>query len=137
MTRAGHDYRFLVMERLAAVRAERRRQATEELEAERGRADALREEIARLVVELEGPQLDEEIFARMEPEDVEVVRSALQDGADIEADEGEWLDSEEPWRDEGAVRSEAEAEIARLQTEIEESDRRQQAFERYLAALGD
>ena len=36
------------MDRLANVRAERRRQATEELEAERGRADALREEIVRL-----------------------------------------------------------------------------------------
>ena len=125
------------MDRLANVRAERRRQATEELEAERGRADALREEIARLVVELEGPRLDEEIFARMEAEDVEVVRSALQADTELEAVEGEWFDSEEPWRDEGAQRSEVEAEIARLQAEIEESDRRQQAFERYLAALGD
>jgi hypothetical protein len=133
----GHDYRFFAMDRLANVKAERRRQATEELEAERGRADALREEIARLVVELEGPRLDEEVFARMEPEDVEVVRSALQADAEVEADEGEWLDSEEPWRDEEAQRSEAEAEIARLEAEIIESERRQQAFERYLAALGD
>jgi hypothetical protein len=125
------------MDRLATVKAERRRQATEELEAERGRADALREEIARLVVEVEGPRLDEEAFAQLEPEDVEVVRSALQGGSDIEADEGEWLDSEEPWRDEEMERSEAEAEIARLEAEIEASNRRQQAFERYLAALGD
>ena len=57
-------------------------------------------------------------------------------GEVLEADEGEWLESEEPWRDEEAQRSEAEAEIARLEAEIVESNRRQQAFERYLAALG-
>jgi hypothetical protein len=122
------------MDRLALVKAERRRQATEELEAERDRAAQLREEIVRLVVELEGPPLDEEVFARLAPEDVEVVRPVLQYETAIEA---EWLDSEEPWRDEETKRAEAEAEIARLEAEIAASTRRQEAFERYLAALGE
>jgi len=125
------------MDRLTTVKAERRRQATEELEAERGRADALREEIARLVVELEGPRLDEETFAQLAPEDVEVVRSALQSGTAFEGDGDEWLDSNEPWRDEETQRAEVEDEIVRLETEIATSTRRQLAFERYLAALGE
>jgi hypothetical protein len=125
------------MDRLAIARAERRRQATEELEAERGRADQLRDEITRLVVELEGPRLDDETFARLEPEDVELVRSALQDGTPTDEEDGEWLDADDPWRDEETQRAEVEAEIARLEQEIAASARRQEAFERYLAALGD
>lgn len=119
------------------VRAERRRQATEELEAERDRADSLREEIARLIVELEGPRLDEEAFAQLAPEDVEVVRSALQGDTAIEGDDPEWLDSDDPWRDEETARADVESEIARLEEEIAVSTRRQEAFERYLAALGE
>jgi hypothetical protein len=125
------------MDRLAIARAERRRQATEELEAERGRADQLRDEITRLVVELEGPRLDDETFARLEPEDVELVRSALQDGTATDEEDGEWLDADDPWRDEETQRAEVEAEIVRLEQEIAASARRQEAFERYLAALGD
>jgi hypothetical protein len=137
LTRGDHDYRFLAMDRLAMVRAERRRQATEELEAERDRADSLREEIARLIVELEGPRLDEEAFAQLAPEDVEVVRSALQGDTAIEGDDPDWLDSDDPWRDEETARADVESEIARLEEEIAVSTRRQEAFERYLAALGE
>jgi hypothetical protein len=125
------------MDRLAIVRAERRRQATDELHAERDRAGALREEITRLVVELEGPRLDEETFTRLEPEDVELVRSAFQGGTVTEGTDSDWLDSDEPWGDEEAERAEIEAEIVRLEEEIASSDRRQKAFERYLAALGE
>jgi hypothetical protein len=125
------------MDRLAIVRAERRRQATEELEAERGRVEALREEIARLVVELEGPRIDEETFAQLAPEDVELVRPALQGGTEIEDAETEWLGAEESWRDEEAERADIEAEIVRIEQEIASSTRRQEAFERYLAALGE
>jgi len=123
------------MDRLAIARAERRRQATEELEAERGRADQLRDEISRLVVELEGPRLDEETFARLGTDDVDLVRPALQ--ADTAIDDGEWLEADDPWRDEETQRAEVEAEIVRLEQEIAASTRRQEAFERYLAALGD
>jgi hypothetical protein len=125
------------MDRVAIVRAERRRQAADELEAERDRANALRDEIVRLIVELEGPCLDEETFARLAPEDVDVIRSALQNGPASEDADAEWLDSDEPWRDEEAERTDVEAEIVRLEQEIAASNRRQQAFERYLAALGE
>lgn len=124
------------MDRHAIARAERRRQAVDELEAERDREQALREEITRLVVELEGPRLDEEIFARLAPGDVELVRPAIQGGPAIEDTESEWLDPDEAWRDEEAERAELEAEIIRLEQEIAASKHRQQAFERYLAALG-
>ena len=125
------------MDRVAIARAERRRQAADELEFERDRAVALREQIARLVLELEGPRVDEEVFAQLAPEDVELVRPALQGGPAIEGDEAEWLDPEEPWRDEEAERAELEAEIVRLEQEIAASNRRQEAFERYLATLGE
>ncbi|MGE5273680.1 MAG: hypothetical protein ACM3QU_07950 [Verrucomicrobiota bacterium] len=125
------------MDRDAIARAERRRQAADELEFERDRAVALREQIARLVLELDGPRLDEEVFARLAPEDVRLVRPALQGGTAIEGAEAEWLDSEELWRDEEAERAELEAEIVRIEEEIASSTRRQEAFERYLAALGE
>lgn len=125
------------MDRAAIARAERRRQAADELEFERDRAIALREQIARLVLELDGPRLDEEVFARLAPEDVELVRPALQAETAIEETDAEWLESDEPWRDEEAERAELEAEIARLEEEIASSTRRQEAFEHYLAALGE
>src|SRR5207247_1751720 len=95
---ARRDYGSRRMDRSAIVRAERRRQATDELEVERDRAVALREEITRLVVELEGPRLDEEVFAQLVAEDVELVRPALQGGPAIAGTEGEWLDADEPWQ---------------------------------------
>jgi hypothetical protein len=58
------------VDRLAIARAERRRQATDELEFERDRATALQEQVERIVLELEGPALDDEVFAKMDPEDV-------------------------------------------------------------------
>jgi hypothetical protein len=125
------------MDRVALARAERRRQAADELEFERDRAVALREQVARLALELEGARLDEEVFAKLAPEDVELVRPALRSGTEIEDTEAEWLDSEEPWRDEEAERAELEAEIARIEGEIASSTRRQEAFERYLAALDE
>ena len=117
------------------ARAERRRQALDELEFERDRTALLHEEIARLVLELDGPRLDEEVFARLAPADVELVQGAFQGGP--AADDGEEelfeLDSDEP----GVDREELEAEISRLQAEIAASKRRQEAFERYLDALDE
>ena len=128
---------FPSMDRLAIVRAERRRQAADELDTERDRAQALRDEITRLVVELDGPRLDEETFARLAPEDVELIRAAIQGGTAIEGTEPEWLDPDESWPDEETDRAELEQEIIRLEQEIAASERRQQAFERYLAALDE
>jgi hypothetical protein len=124
------------MKRIALARAERRRQAADELEFERDREAALREQIARLAAELEGPALDQEVFGRLTPEEVELVRPALEGGPAIGGGEEEWIDSDEPWRDEQSERDELEAEIERLELEIAASTRRQQAFEHYLEALG-
>jgi hypothetical protein len=121
------------VDRVAVARAERRRQALEELEFERGRAEALHDEIARLVVELEGPRLDEEVFARLEPADVELVQGSLQDGPSTDDGDDEWFDPDAD--DPEALRAEAEEEIRRLEAEIAASTRRQEAFERYLDAL--
>ena len=129
------------MDRVAIAREERRRQVTEDLEFERDRAGQLREEINRLVLELEGPGIDEEVFAKLPPEDVELVRGPL---VDREVVEDAWLDLDpEPEEDQvddeelaAELRAEQEAEIVRLQEEIVASERRQQALEAYLEALG-
>jgi hypothetical protein len=123
------------VDRVAIARAERRRQALEELEYERDRSLALQEEIARLVVELEGPRLDEEVLARLAPADVELVQGSLQSGpATDDAVDDQWFDIDAD--DPETIRQEAEEEIRRLEAEIAASARRQEAFERYLEALG-
>jgi hypothetical protein len=127
------DYGWPV-DRVAIARAERRRQALDELEYERERAAALQEEISRLVLELEGPRLDEEVFARLAPADVELVQGSFQSGLTADDVDEEWLELEAD--DPEALRAEAEEEIRRLEAEIAASARRQEAFERYLEALG-
>jgi len=120
------------VDREAIARAERRRQALEALEFERARAAALRERLESIVAELDGPAVDEAIFAQLAPEDVEVVRPALQ------GDEAEPVESLEVELDDVEADTTAwlEEEIVRLQEEIATSTGRQQAFERYLEALG-
>ena len=117
---------------------------TEDLEFERDRAGELHEEIKRLVLELEGHGIDAEVFAKMPAEDVELIRGGLQ-GVDREVVEEDWLDFGDETDGEGQVdgeqleaelRAEQEAEIVRLQEEIVASERRQQALEAYLEALG-
>jgi hypothetical protein len=126
------------MDRQAVARAERRRQAVEALESERARADALQEQLRTIVAELEGAAIDEAIFSSMAPEDVAVVRPALY-GVEPEL-EDTWADLD--WHspedaEEDAEGADQEAEISRLEEEIAGSIRRQQAFERYLDALGE
>jgi len=120
------------VDRGAIARAERRRQALEALELERARAEALRERLEAIVAELDGPALDEAVFAQLPPEDVEVVRPALQ------ADEP--LPPEEEGEEAAAERAERvawlEEELERLRGELAGSASRQRAFERYLDALG-
>jgi exopolyphosphatase/pppGpp-phosphohydrolase len=135
------------VDRVAIAREERRRQVTEDLEFERDRAGELRNEVNRLALELEGPAIDEDVFAKMQPEDVELVRGAVQEGllAEGESVEEDWLDlggDEAPEEDQvsdeqlaAELRQEQEAEIVRLQEEIAASKRRQQALEAYLEAL--
>jgi hypothetical protein len=124
------------------ARAQRRRQALEALEFERDRQAALRAQLEETVTELEGPTVDEETFAGMDPGDVEIVRQALLDtGQAFEEtfdEEGgdDWL---EEFRMDGESaeekREERLGEVARLEGEIKDSRRRQQALDRYLEAL--
>jgi hypothetical protein len=132
------------VDRVAIAREERRRQVTEDLEFERDRAGELHEEIKRLALELERHGIDAEVFAKMPAEDVELIRGGLQ-GVDREVVEEDWLDFDDETNEEDRVdgeqleaelRAEQEAEIVRLQEEIVASERRQQALEAYLEALG-
>jgi len=127
----------------AIARAGRREQALEALESERGREAALREQLAALVTEAEGPRVDQAAYARMSPEDVELVRAAFDtEGFELDADEDDWIglgeiSLGEEESDAAGSQEEYEGEIARLQAEIAASRRRQQAFERYVEALGE
>ena len=120
------------VDRESIARAERRRQALEALEFERARAAALRERLESIVAELDGPALDAAIFADLAPGDVEIVRAALQsdEAEPAEAFDGELEDPREQQK------AWLEEEIVRLEEELASSDGRQQAFERYLDALG-
>lgn len=125
------------MDRDAIVRSRRRDQALEALEFERGREQALADQIGALLVEAEGPRVDREVFGRMAEEDVVLVQELLGDGgwgaednADaFEDDSQEWLAG-----DEGEP-VEQEDEIARLEGEIARCRERQGALERYVEAL--
>jgi hypothetical protein len=133
------------MDRVAIARAERRRQVADELEAERDRAVALVEERNRIIGELDGAGVDEEVFARMLPEDVGLIRGALHGGPAVEREglEEEWLEvtgdeaeeDDERWAAE--LREGNEAEIVRLEEETVVSRRRQEALQRYLDTLDD
>jgi hypothetical protein len=137
---SARDYRSTV-DRVAIARAERRRQVTEELESERDRAARLLEQRDGIILELDGSGVAEEVFAKMSPEDVELIRGALQGGPEAlrEGFDEEWLDfagedaadteleedvvDPEQWTIE--QRQESEAEIVRLGEEIAASNRRQ------------
>jgi hypothetical protein len=122
----------------AVARTQRRRQAQEALEFEREREAVLQEQLEAVVGEVEGPRIDEEAFARMPPEDAELARHVLTSGLDGEDPD---LDPEDEWYDVGETdEPEAESyedEFRRLQEEIAESRRLQQALQSYLDALGD
>src|SRR5688572_13490078 len=128
------DYRWRV-ESEAIAREQRRRLAREALEFEVGREAALGEQLQETIAEDEGPAIDERVFARMAPEDVELVRAALGDDSadEFDAEGDEWFVEEE---DEAKIVAEdRESEISRLEGEIRDSRRRQAALRRYLEAL--
>jgi transcriptional/translational regulatory protein YebC/TACO1 len=121
------------VDREAIVRGERRRRIEEALDEERGREEALVERLAEVVTEEEGTRIDEQAFARMDPEDVALVREALEEPSafDVGEEDADFLALESDEDDQ----TEAEEEIARLQAEIAASRRRRLAYERYLEAL--
>lgn len=118
------------MDRDAIARGQRRRQVEEARAEEQGRELVLSERLEEVVTEQEGARVDAEAFVRMEPEDVALVRELLEIPSFPEDDEdaGEYDTGED-------AEAEAEAEIARLQSEIAESRRRQLAYQRYVDAL--
>jgi hypothetical protein len=122
------------VDRDAIARAERRRQALEALEFERGRAAALRERLESIVVELDGAVVDDAVFEQRTPEEVEIVRPALQPPEDDLVDDAE--EEEEGVDARAEQRAWLEEEIVRLQDELASSARRERAFERYLDVLG-
>ncbi len=124
------------MDRDTVARAGRRAQAEEALAFERERERALRDQIAALVLEEEGPRVDAAAFAGLEPEEVELVRSALGELADDGEEDADDLFGDEPYVtfDEDDDEPPGD-EVARLGAEVEDSQRVQAALERYIAAL--
>lgn len=122
------------------ARAARRRHAEEALDDERQRAAGIQAEIERLIAELEGPQVDEDAFARMAPEDAALVRGLLREPElpEDEAVDDIWPlgEDEEGSGEPPDLRAEVEEEIVRLQAELAASRRTQEALERYLEAVG-
>jgi hypothetical protein len=122
------------VDRDAIVRSRRREDALDALDFERQREQALAGQIDAIVVEEDGPRVDEQVFARMEPDDVALVRELLGNGG--------WVTDEDRngWPDEAGDEAEdtdtGADEIARLEGEIAECRRRQQALERFIEALG-
>jgi hypothetical protein len=123
----------------AMARAQRRRQANEALEFERDREAALQEQLEAVVADVEGPRIDEAAFARMAPEEAELARGILESGLegedrDLDPLDEEWLVEDDTPEEESES---FEDEVSRLQGQIAESCRLQQALESYLRALGD
>ena len=116
---------LVAMDRQAIARAQRRRQATEALEFERARAEALRDRLETVVAELDGAAIDEAAFAAMAPEQAAVVRVELY-GEEPEQPDDEWMpfEADDPDADPVLDPDEQEEEIARLQDKIAKSFRR-------------
>jgi hypothetical protein len=121
------------VDREAIARGQRRRQIEEAIEEERERQAALLEQLEEVVTEAYGGRVDEHAFAQMEPEDVALVRVVLEGepSVDEEENEADFLSFDE----DGLAQAEVEEEVKRLHAEIDESQRRHLAYERYLEAL--
>jgi hypothetical protein len=121
------------VDREAIARRQRRRQVAEALDEEREREAALVERAEEVVVEADGPGVDAEVLARLEPEDAAVVRELLEEHSPFEdeGDDVEFLGEE----GDGVDEYEVDEELARLEGEIADSQRRQLAYQRDLEAL--
>ncbi len=127
------------LDRDGIVRGRRRAQALDALEFERERERALVEQIESLVVETEGARIDAEVFARLDPADVALVRDVLAAEYSVGEEEDEEFSEEEGYVDlEGSdddAGDDTEDEIARLEGVIETSRALQAALQRYVAVL--
>jgi hypothetical protein len=120
------------VDREAITRDRRRQQVLEAMEFERGREEALADELADRVTEVEGPRVDEAAFASMDPAEVELIRVLFDARAWDEDDEEEAFTLDEPAEDDQAT---AEEEIARLTGELDQCRRTIRAYEHYLTVL--
>jgi hypothetical protein len=110
-----------------------RRQAEDALAFERDREAMLTVALQDVVAEVHGPEIDEEAFAAMTPEDALLVRTALGNAERV--DDWDGAADEESGEDPEDAEAAGEEEIARLQAEIESSRGSQAALERYLELL--
>ena len=110
-----------------------RRQAEDALAFERDRESMLTVGLQDVVAEVHGPEIDEEVFAALTPEDALLVRAALGGGQRVDDDDD--VEDEESGDDPEEAETAVQEEIARLQAEIELSRRSQAALERYLELL--
>jgi hypothetical protein len=119
------------------ARNQRKRVIGEAVEFEQEREAALLAQLEETVAELEGSRLDDEVFARLDPGDADIVRAVLHGPNPVEE-----IPEDDP--DEDWLASEADAdpdsdllhaEISRLEEEIAQSRRRREALTRYVDAL--
>lgn len=115
----------------------RQRQVREALEFEREREQTLKEQIELVIGEAEGGRVDAAVFALMSPEDVEIVKTELNPPT-FESDDGPTFFERDDviYLDEEEEIDPQEAELLRLNQELENCRRTQRAFEAYLDALG-
>lgn len=128
-------------DREAMARALRRRQVREALEFELGRESALTAESEVILGEKESARVDAAVFARMSPEDAELVKEQLLP-LTHEVTSGGFFGFERDDLTEdgglpGSTDLRAVQELARIDEELAECRRLQRAFESYLAVLGD
>lgn len=116
------------------VRARRREQALEALAFERDRETAVTGQLEDVLTELEGSRIDAAAYAHMAPEDVALVRHALDPASDDEDEETDLVGALTPDPPE-QLRRELEEERARLENVIAAARSSQKALERYLEAL--
>jgi hypothetical protein len=131
------DYLWAV-DREAIARGVRRRQVQETLDFERDREQTLMEQVELVIGEADGSRVDEAAFEKMSPEDVQIVKEEL-DPPGYDAGEGTgFFERDDLFDLDEFEEVDAHAEeLARLNEELEQCRRRQQAFSAYLDALGE
>jgi hypothetical protein len=105
---------------------------------ERDREAELLAQLEDTVADADGSRLDDEVFAQMDADEVELVREALGGGPELEFDEETEEDAFDVSFDDAGAEDEGdpvEDELARLQAEVESSRRIQAALERYAELL--
>ena len=123
------------VDRQALARKQRRKQIEEALDEERGREAALAEQLEEVVTDQEGPHIDDRAFAAMQPEDVALVREALETPSLFDDDEDDAGADLLAFEAAELERDDLDEEVERLHAEIADSQRRQLAYRRYLDAL--